>query len=392
MESDGPLDAASPPAQSDRNAPLPAVKQRLVLSSPRVRTPPAVPSLTGANARRGFSGQATARAGANVRQPQDPQLEQLVSQNAQLRDELQSLRDMYAKHTAYTELKCERMLREKDQECVEWYKSRQLDIQRTQAGVIVMHSLFQKRSRRLAAELTKEKCRHEVADADLREQVRKLEQKHQKKTERHEELLAIHTATHNSEMASVQTKKAEVEDEAARLSEQLEDARREIERQKALNSQKTLELQDARDQLIEVEKRADIDRRNTRIEDLEAELKATKTRMKEGWKKEVESLRQELMDYVRFIVHILPENWCETEAANKVPPDLKEQLTCMTGPKRVSPVKSGFRSSARGRSGQGFLPPTDMLAKGAAGSWQHANSGSLPTPSPRKRGVLAATL
>lgn len=352
---------------------LPAVRERSVLSSSRVKTPPAVPSLIGANPRRGSAGQALLSARTIGRTPHDSQLEQLKSQNAHLRDELQSLRDMYAKHTAYTELKCEKQLREKDQECVEWYKERQLDIQDMRAGVVVMHTLYQKKQQRLQAAMYSDKTQQAIKDGDLHGQVERLFQQREQDAARYQEELAAKTTAFEAEMATMRAQKAEVEDKAASLADQVAEARREIDRQKEQNRVKSQQLQEAKDKLVEAEKRADIDNRDGQIQSLEAELKATKKTMKEGWKKDVESLRRELMDYVRFIVHILPDNWCETEAADKVPQELKDQLLWMSGPKSASPAKGS--GSSRGRK---FLPPTtDILAKGAVGcSGQYAQAAS----------------
>merc|ERR1712070_386213 len=110
------------------------------------------------------------------------------------------------------------------------------------------------------------------------------------------------------------------------------------------------------------------------------------------WKKEVEALRQELMDYVRFIVHILPENWAETDAADKVPEELREQLSWMPASKNATPITSpAKRGGGRGKSNpttpKGFLPPTDILAKGVAFGGQYAGLETVPIASPHKHGA-----
>merc|ERR1711974_310164 len=116
--------------------------------------------------------------------------------------------------------------------------------------------------------------------------------------------------------------KNESETKAWKAEQQHDDALREINRLKEKIRQQSDEIKETQQRLAEVEKNADLDRRDQQIMALEAELQTTRRTMKERWKKEVDQLRQELVDYVRFIVHILPENWAETEAYDKVPPDL----------------------------------------------------------------------
>jgi len=271
--------------------------------------------------------------------------------------------------------------REKDQECTAWYKTQKEDIAKMKSCVNVMHALFTLKYRRLAGANEEEKHHHEEMDESLHGQVERLKKERLKVVENHQELLASKTSEHTSEMDAMRLALGQVEAKANRSTEQLSDAKREIDHLKDLNRKSSQEATDARDRLIEVEKRAAETQKDGQIEELEAELKATRKSLKEGWKKDVMSLRQELMDYVRFIVHILPENWCETEAAEKVPPDLKEQLVWMAG------NKNGSGSPGKAKR-QGFLPPTDLLAKGAFGV-QHALHGS--TSSPRKRGAMTTT-
>lgn len=313
----------------------------------------------------------------------EPQMEQLLTQNSRLQEELQSLRDMYAKHTAYTELKCDRLLREKDHECAEWYKLRKLEIKDLRAGVTVMQALFVKKRRRVLQDMASERASFTMKEKDFEAQVKRLTEQCAQEAKKSKELLHSKSSSFDKDLQEAEAQKAELESKAARLEQQLEASRLENIGLKEQSRQKSQELEQVKSRLAEAQKNANIDNRDQQIQTLEAELQTTRRTLKERWKKEVESLRQELMDYVRFIVHILPENWDETEAADKVPPELKEQLSWMAGSKNVSPSKA--RGGPRGKKG-GFLPSTDILARGAIGG-QYANPGPVPMLSPRKRGV-----
>lgn len=310
-------------------------------SAPRPKMPPvphAIPFDPGAKARRkcgGFWHEAPVIS-ASARGFQDSQMEQLKAQNAHLREELQSLRDMYAKHTAYTELKCDRMMREKDQECTDWYKQRNFQFKDYQAATVVMHALFEKKRRRMAANMELNQEEHSGKEKDLQAQVEHLQDRREKDAKSSKELLDASISNHEAELVDARRHQAETESKASRLADQLEDSRKENDRLKETNRQNNKELEELKKRLAEVEKTADIDRRDEQIGALEAELQTTRRTLKERWKREVESLRQELMDYVRFIVHILPDNWSETEAADKVPPELKDQLSRMSRSEDVS--------------------------------------------------------
>jgi hypothetical protein len=302
---------------------------------------------------------------------------------------------MYAKHTAYTELKCDKQLREKDQECTEWYKERKQEIQQMRSTVAVMKALFEKKRRRILTQMEAQQKEVAAVELDLRARIQQMEDQHGQEIVTLQGLIDTSASTHDSELAVAHRARLDVEGKVTRLEDQLEELRRENDRLKETNRQKTQEAQDARDRLAEVEKNANIDSRDEQIAALESELQTSRRSMKDRWKKEVESLRQELMDYVRFIVHILPDNWIETEAKNKVPPELRDQLLRMAGsnfpcspgsPWGESRAKSG--QSPRSRS---FLPSTNMLMKGAALGGQDAHPGGAPWPQKRNANGLDAT-
>merc|ERR1712139_559265 len=139
----------------------------------------------------------------------------------------------------------------------------------------------------------------------------------------------------------IRRESAEYESKAANISEQIEEARNTIDTMKEQAQQRKHEFEEVTNRLSEVEQNANVDRRDEQIQNLEAELQTTRRTLKEKWKREVDSLRQELMDYVRFIVNILPENWTEMEGADMVP-KLKDQVSSSTASRSIAdPFSSG---------------------------------------------------
>jgi len=219
---------------------------------------------------------------------------------------------MYAKHNAYSELKVDRVLREKDQECVEWYKGKQLQIKQMQAAVVIMSSLYEKKRRHIHAEMKADRENFLGKEEESKMHVLQLEEERRMEAKQYKEQLESTNKQHSEEMAELKRQKADIEAKANRLSDQLAEARNEGDRLKEANktANEVVKISEAR--LAEALKNIKDDNRDEQIRSLEEELQTTRRTLKEKWKKEVESLRQELMDYVRFIVHILPDNWAET--------------------------------------------------------------------------------
>lgn len=255
------------------------------------------------------------------------QLEDLTTQNRHLCEQLNSLREMYAKRTAHTELECDRLLREKDHECAEWYKKRRLKLQDMKAAAVVMYHFCGLNRKRQLDGMTSEHSKYQSRENGLQRQVEQLKAQREAEANQYKEQLESKHRKHSEELASVRWEAADCESRATRISEQLEEARDEIEKMKEQAHLRSEELDEVKARLSEVEKNAHIDRRDEQIQNLEVELQTTRRSLKERWKREAESLREELMDYVRFIVHILPDNWTETEAAAMAPTELKDKLT-----------------------------------------------------------------
>mmetsp|Transcript_8165 Transcript_8165/g.18245 ORF Transcript_8165/g.18245 Transcript_8165/m.18245 type:complete len:394 (+) Transcript_8165:100-1281(+) len=226
----------------------------------------------------------------------------------QLEGELQSLRDMYAQKIARTEMKCESLLQEKDQELATWRAENKRNVEQMQATVTIMAAIFNKRRRRAVekmheqeehfkreklhfeAELAKmkEECRERVQQAE--EETLRLKQRYEQKL--HENALQI----------------SRLQESLATCEAQLRDRTLEAERLRTELTKTKEELVEVQCRLEEVSQADALTRLQNRIDDLEAELVKVKRRAKEKASREAQAFRAELLQYVKFILHLLPED------------------------------------------------------------------------------------
>lgn len=96
-------------------------------------------------------------------------------------------------------------------------------------------------------------------------------------------------------------------------------------------------MEQLRQRLLEVERADELLKRNSQIEALEAELKRTKKLMHERAHAEADALRRELMEYVKFIVHILPEEW-QSKAKDMADNPNQSPSSTMPSPPRSAPA------------------------------------------------------
>lgn len=273
---------------------------------------------------------------------------ELRRQNEQLRRELGSLQEMYSRHISNTEIKCEQLLREKDDERTGWYKDRKIEMKKMQASLVIMHALFTGKRRRFEAQHELEKSNFARREEAFVDKVAELESKCQEEKRKCWEQLAAKIATCEEETRDMERQRHEAEERSKRLEEQLTELRSKHERVLVdLGARKT-EIESLRKRLSESERQLDTKLRDSRVEALEIELRQTKKSMREENFKAVNSLQKELMDYVRFITQILPDDWGSdgSESRNKMSLEtLKERLTSRrpstlgAGPRPVGPPR-----------------------------------------------------
>jgi len=231
-----------------------------------------------------------------------------VSRVKRLEEELSSLKEMYARKIANTELKCERLMQEKDDERDAWYKMKKQEIRHMKATVNIMHAFFEKKRQRVTAQMKadREAFDNDRAEFDRAQELAKAERR--ALIDHHAKEMANMTQQYETKVANLEAKQQTLEQQCRSLEEQLGQAQgnsknlgEECERQRReiANLQKKLEEANQSQELL---------RRGSQIEALEAELRRTKKIMQEQADARAETLRKELMEYVKFIVHLLPDD------------------------------------------------------------------------------------
>mmetsp|Transcript_151057 Transcript_151057/g.289445 ORF Transcript_151057/g.289445 Transcript_151057/m.289445 type:complete len:127 (-) Transcript_151057:15-395(-) len=107
--------------------------------------------------------------------------------------------------------------------------------------------------------------------------------------------------------------------------------------------------------------------------------------MRDRWRRDVENLRRELMDYVAFIVHILPDNWAESEVGQKAPPELRERLAA--GKPILTASSSKFVESMMSSPGSTSFG-TMRSRPASSGDMGYSPSSTLPSMYPDPGGQI----
>lgn len=232
-----------------------------------------------------------------------------TTEKRRLQAELESLREVYARKLADTEISCDRKVQEAEVQREEWFRAKKVEVAKIRAGVVVMQALFERRKKRFLRRMQDEQADFEKkrqqmtqeleqARLELKQVQARLIQEAEEKKKHYE--LALKEAKakqlQTEERASVADRKVRnLEEELKRCGDKENEMRGEIEdlHQRLQEAQRAEELQRAREQLAT------------------ADLKIKEMRRKMEYKKNVEAaaLRREIMEYVKFIVKILPDEW-----------------------------------------------------------------------------------
>lgn len=292
-----------------------------------------------------------------------------------LEEELQDLREAYARKIANVELKCERLLREKDDASSAWYKERKQEILKMQAAVTIMKALFDKKRDQFAAEMKADKAEFERQQEAFRAETTRMKSEHADALFRFTKEIKEKSDVYELQIRDLTKEKNEREETNKRLEEQLSQARAANAKLTEANEALRRETETLRRRLIENECTEELARKNSQIEALEQELKKTRKMMLDKRHAEAEALRKELMDYVAFIVRILPDDWRSFEG---LPKEVKERLKWpAAGAPCPAPgdVNDRFQPHApvplwsTPRSPKG-LPPVSVGATASPGRWR----------------------
>lgn len=288
--------------------------------------------------------------------------------------ELQSLREVYARKLADTELRCERQLQAKDDERESWFRERKADIAKIRAGVVVMQAIFQRKRHRFVKQMTEERESFESMKESFSAELERLQAAADTVRENCKRDMAAQAQAYEEQIDSQKRKTQDAADLVRRLQEELERLRQQNRRLVEEGEIKRAEAEELRAKLTESERREEEARRSTQVEALEAELRRTKKLIQEQRHSEAEALRKELMEYVKFIVHILPED--------KAGAATDEAFEALSGKTPMSPrLSTGRRANATSPS---QLPP--LNAPGRQPSY-----GRSSTTSACRQSITAAS-
>lgn len=237
----------------------------------------------------------------------------LLSEHNRLRDELENLKTVMARRIAHDESKFDQKILEKDLDCEKWFKSKKQELKQMQAATYIMKSIFEARRLTLKEymkqkedEFVQEKFEWEQDLAKTKIRLRDQEADFQKH-------LDWQTGEWEKRQQNTEDEKDSVQAENRLLQQHLNLKKEECDELHKEKYEQSQALEQLRNRLLHVERADELLKANSQIEALEAELKRTKRTIHERQQAEADSLRRELMEYVKFIVHILPE-----ELQNKV--------------------------------------------------------------------------
>lgn len=95
-------------------------------------------------------------------------------ENSRLREELDSLKAMFARRISTDETRFEEQIRIKDEECQRWFKSKKHDISKMQSALVIMRSLFERKRRKFAEDMQAQSDMFDAQKAEWLENIRKL--------------------------------------------------------------------------------------------------------------------------------------------------------------------------------------------------------------------------
>lgn len=223
--------------------------------------------------------------------------------------EMQSLREAFARKIAETELACERMLQERSTDQESWFKNKKVEVAKIRAGVVVMQALFERRKKKFTEKLENDKASFEAEKTTILKDLEASKAAHADIVEELELQLKQQKQMYLDKIAQLQEDQRETEARAMRAEQDL--VKSDSERKRLLEIEDSLrsEVHDLKQRLYESEKREELQLLRAEVERLENELRRTKKKMEDRKNAEADALRKELMDYVKFIVRILPEDW-----------------------------------------------------------------------------------
>lgn len=249
-----------------------------------------------------------------------------------LEQELSDLREAYARKIARTELQCESRMRQHEEDTKAWFRDQRKEIEKMKAGVIIMHTLFQRLLRRSNSEKAAERDRFN-ADRRTHEEVAEQLKADRAHAQAHaERRLQEQADDHSRKISEERGRRAAMQESMKKAESDLAAERADHNRLQEAHSRLRSECDHLNKKLEESEKNEELARKQARIEELEKDLRTLRSagagREAMKARAEAEALRQEIMEYVRFIVHLLPDDLRHhVDASQKtLPQEVKDKL------------------------------------------------------------------
>jgi len=237
------------------------------------------------------------------------QVRRLQRENARLKEEMDSLKAMFARRIAHDESAFEEKITAKDVDCERWFKSKKQDLKKMQAASVIMKCIFDARRKKFMDDLAEERGKFNSQKSLWQQEMAKIRTQLAENENENKKQLDWWTQQWEAKQQQTEQEKEAVQGHNRLLLEQLNDKKLECEEIRKEANEQSQALEQLRARLLHVERADELLKRNSQIEALEAELKRTKKMIGERQQGEADSLRRELMEYVKFIVHILPEEW-----------------------------------------------------------------------------------
>lgn len=278
--------------------------------------------------------------------------------------ELQSLREAYARKISDTELQCEKQIEAAEADRNEWFKKKKVEIAKIRAGVIVMQALFERRKRKFIRQMEEEREQTAKQRKEMTEKMAAIEKKLADTTEEYESRIAEMQVSHEKKVADLDKLQRTTEEQALKFERQVRIAEGEITRLQETEKSLRFEIEDMKVRLQVAERAEELQRSREKAEFLEDELRRLRKRMADRKHAEAEALRKELMEYVKFIVKILPDEW-----RARVKPEILQRLASKHGPVGEDSTISCNSPPFPEPSSQPSLPPLDehpMLSRGSS--------------------------
>jgi len=270
-----------------------------------------------------------------------------------------SLQEAYARKIAETELRCEEQLLKAEGTREDWFKKKKIEIGKIRAGVVVMQALFERRKRKFLKQMQEDREEFEQRKKQMEEELRDAKEETARIRRESAKTIAEMEKAHEKAIAEAKERELEVENRAMRAERAGEKLEKERNRLHEVEKGLKMEVEDLRLRLKDAERAEELQRRTEQVEALQEELRRTRQRMKDRKNAEAEELRKELMEYVKFIVRIIPDDW-----RAKLRPELMQRLEPQGQPLEELPETASLKAMR------------DLSI--AVGEWQMPEPTTLP--------------